>query len=110
MIMARLATFGRLFPWMLIVEWCRIISLANGTHTARIVFVEDLAKRLNLERVQVSSDALRAYVDAIERGFGSEVDYGQIVKTYTSVDLGEQRRYSPPEIFNVKRTIISGNP
>src|SRR5713101_4617212 len=73
-------------------------------------FVEDLAKRLNSERVQVSSDALRAYVDAIERGFGSEVDYGQIVKTYTSIDLGEQRRYSPPEIFNVKRTIISANP
>src|SRR5437867_10042089 len=51
-------------------------------------FVEDLAQRLNSERVQVSSDALRAYVDAIERGFGCEVDYGQIVKTYTSVDLG----------------------
>src|SRR5438477_8415129 len=45
-------------------------------------FVEDLAARLDSERVQVSTDSLRAYVDAIERGFGSRVDYGQIVKTY----------------------------
>jgi IS1 family transposase len=73
-------------------------------------FVEDLAMRLNSERVQVSTDALNAYVDAIERGFGSEVNYGQIVKTYSALDLGEQRRYSPPEIVTVKRSIISGNP
>ena len=73
-------------------------------------FVEDLAARLDSERVQVSTDSLRAYVDAIERGFGSRVDYGQIVKTYTLTDLAEQRRYSPPDIVNIKRTIISGRP
>src|SRR4051812_7157440 len=65
-------------------------------------FVEDLARRLDSEHVQVSSDALAAYVDAIERGFGCEVDYGQIVKTYSHTDLAEQRRYSPPEIVTVK--------
>lgn len=73
-------------------------------------FVEDLAARLNSERVQVSSDALSAYVEAVERGFGSGVNYGQIVKTYRHADLAEQRRYSPPEILMVKRTIISGSP
>jgi IS1 family transposase len=41
-------------------------------------FVEDLAARLDSERVQVSTDSLRAYVDAIERGFGSNVDYGAV--------------------------------
>jgi len=60
--------------------------------------------------VQVSSDALSAYVEAVERGFGSEANYGQIVKTYSHADLAEQRRYSPPEILTIKRTIISGNP
>jgi len=73
-------------------------------------FVEDLAARLNSERVQVSSDALSAYVEAVERGFGSEADYGQIVKTYSHTDLAEQRRYSPPEILTIKRTVISGSP
>jgi hypothetical protein len=36
----------------------------------------------------------------VERGFGSEVDYGLIVKGFTSTDLAEKRRYSPPEIFS----------
>lgn len=73
-------------------------------------FVSDLAARLDSERVQVSTDALGAYVDAIERGFGAAADYGQIVKTYTLTDLAEQRRYSPPDILHVERRIISGNP
>ena len=44
-------------------------------------FICDLASRL-ANRVQLSSDALRLYIDAIERGFGGEVDYAQIVKSY----------------------------
>src|SRR5438552_4272024 len=44
-------------------------------------FVGDLAGRLK-NRVQISSDALRAYVEAIELAFGAEVDFAQIVKTY----------------------------
>jgi hypothetical protein len=60
--------------------------------------------------VQVSSDALRAYVEAVERAFGSEANYGQIVKTYSHTDLAEQRRYSPPDILTIKRTVISGSP
>jgi hypothetical protein len=41
-------------------------------------FIEDLAARLS-QRVQISSDALKAYQGAIERAFGSEVDYGSII-------------------------------
>ena len=44
-------------------------------------FVADLASRLR-NRVQLSSDALIAYVEAVERAFGAGVDYGQIVKSY----------------------------
>ena len=44
-------------------------------------FMDDLAGRMTM-RIQISTDALAAYPDAIERGFGTEVDYGQIVKTY----------------------------
>ena len=72
-------------------------------------FVSDLASRLDSERVQVSTDALVAYQDAIERGFGCDADYGQIVKTFQLSEL-DQRRYSPPEILKVTRTAISGNP
>lgn len=44
-------------------------------------FVSDVASRLK-NRVQISSDALRVYVEAVELAFGADVDFAQIVKTY----------------------------
>jgi IS1 family transposase len=73
------------------------------------IFMEDLAPRLT-NRVQLSSDGLDAYPGAVERGFGMEVDYGQIVKTYASPEIVEQRRYSPPEVVSIEKSIIAGNP
>ena len=74
-------------------------------------FVRDLSRRLQ-NRVQISSDALQAYVDAVERSFGADVDYGQIVKSYTQ-EAGAytpERRYSPAEIVSVRKEQITGNP
>jgi IS1 family transposase len=74
-------------------------------------FMEDLAGRLS-RRVQLSSDALPAYPDAVERAFGSEVDYGQLVKTYgvTSLNKDAASRYSPAEVVETEKTVITGMP
>lgn len=72
-------------------------------------FLEDLARRLK-HKVQVSTDSLAAYPDAIERGFGAGVDYGQIVKTYSSSPLYPEGKYSPPEVVAVLKTTVFGNP
>ena len=77
-------------------------------------FMGDLAGRL-ANRVQISSDALRAYEDATEQAFGSEVDYGQVVKTYAVTPLGSASapaaiRYSPSEVVSVEKTVVSGMP
>ena len=74
-------------------------------------FISDLAARLT-NRVQVSSDSLAAYSDAMERGFGCEVDYGQISKTYAVVNLTKEAsgRYSPAEVVKVEKTIVTGMP
>lgn len=72
-------------------------------------FIEDLAARLT-HRVQISSDALPAYRGAIERAFGTDVDYGSIVKTFSSSQLEEARRYSPPDVVRVEKFAVSGNP
>jgi IS1 family transposase len=74
-------------------------------------FMEDLAGRLS-NRVQLSSDGLKAYVDAVERGFGSEVDYGQIVKTFSVVNLNRDAasRYSPADVVEIKKGIVYGAP
>jgi IS1 family transposase len=71
-------------------------------------FAADLAARLR-NRVQISSDGLNLYVDAIERAFGARVDYGQIVKAYEAEPLGPGR-YSPPMVVSVEKTVVAGRP
>jgi IS1 family transposase len=73
-------------------------------------FVADLASRMR-NRVQLSSDALPAYADAIDRAFGMNVDYGQIVKSYSSAEpLPLSTRYSPPPIVSISKHAMQGNP
>lgn len=77
--------------------------------TAR-AFVDDLSGRL-ANRVQISTDGLTAYVEAIEQAFGSNVDYAQVVKSYSSTDpLPADTRYSPPKMIAVTKTTINGMP
>jgi len=73
-------------------------------------FVADVASRVK-NRVQISADALRAYVEAIEISFGKDVDFAQIVKTYehdTSVD--SERKFSAPEVTITEKRRIMGRP
>jgi IS1 family transposase len=55
--------------------------VGKRTRETAVAFMTDLSERLS-NRVQISSDSLRTYVDAVERAFGADVDYGQIVKFY----------------------------
>src|SRR5258708_3328872 len=59
-------------------------------------FMRDLSSRL-ANRVQVSSDALHAYVEATWWAFTGEVDYGQVIKTFEADPAGAGR-YSPPKV------------
>jgi IS1 family transposase len=73
-------------------------------------FVSDVASRMH-NRVQISSDALRAYVDAIEQVFGTEVDFGQIVKTYEhDHSRHPEHKYSAPKFVAVEKRAVVGHP
>ena len=85
---------------------CWLIGPRDGG-TARI-FVGDLADRL-ANRIQLTSDGLKAYLVAVDRAFQGEVDYAQLVKIYGSTSEG-QKRYSPAECRGCERHAISGNP
>ena len=89
-----------------------VVGKRDSYHTK--MFIDDLAERVS-HRIQLSSDAMVSYADAVERGFGSEVDYGQIEKTYSCSQLGKAGlpasvRYSPAEVVKVDRTVVSGMP
>ena len=71
-------------------------------------FMTDLAGRLS-NRVQLSSDALKAYVEATEQAFGADVDYGQAVKFYDAEPAGAGR-YSPSRVIRTEKEAIAGNP
>ena len=73
-------------------------------------FVADVASRLK-NRVQISSDALRAYVDAVEMAFGANVDFAQIVKTYVHEEAqNAERKYSAPEFVIEEKKAVAGFP
>ena len=78
-------------------------------HYHATAFMEDLAGRLT-NRIQLSTDALNAYADAVERAFGAEIDYAQIVKEYASPNREDQRKYSPAELVAVYKSAITGDP
>ena len=61
-------------------------------------------------RVQISTDGLKAYEEAIERSFGGDADYGQIIKTYGHESTEGQRRYSQPEFVSSEKKIVAGRP
>ena len=72
-------------------------------------FMKDVAGRMR-NRVQLSTDGLRAYVEAVEKAFGGDADYGQIVKCYGSVGTEGHRRYSQPEFVSAEKKVIAGRP
>ena len=74
-------------------------------------FLRDLAGRL-VNRVQLSSDGLAAYRETVEGVFGPDVDYAQLVKTYSTVNLNQSAagRYSPAEVVKTEKTVVSGMP
>ena len=88
----------------LIVQW--FVGGRDG-YSAKL-FIDDLKTRL-ANRVQLTSDGHRAYLEAVEDAFGDDIDYAQLVKIYGTAPEAE-KRYSPPECIGAKPRAITGNP
>jgi IS1 family transposase len=72
-------------------------------------FMDDLASRL-ANRVQLTSDGHRAYLEAVEGAFGCDVDYAMLVKMYGAAPESFKGRYSPADCTGAKKTRVEGNP
>ncbi len=72
-------------------------------------FIDDLRSRL-ANRVQLTSDGHKAYLEAVEGAFGADVDYAQLVKIYGASPDSAKGRYSPAECTGIRKTKIEGNP
>src|ERR1700724_1203272 len=75
------------------------------------LFVRDLRERV-IGQPEISTDGFLPYLPAIRADFGKNAVHGQIIKTYSVVDLRPQAavRYSPCEVIAVERAVVSGVP
>ncbi len=76
--------------------------------TVAYEFMQDLASRL-ANRVQLTTDGHRVYLNAVESAFGSDIDYAMLVKIYGS-DSERESRYSPAKCIECKQIAITGRP
>jgi IS1 family transposase len=80
----------------------------DGEHA--LAFIGDLGSRL-VDRPQITTDGLGSYVGAIEEIFGDDVDFAQLVKTYSEApDKGPERKYSPGICTGAFSKRVTGKP
>ncbi len=89
----------------MIVSW--LVGGRDGSYAME--FMDDLAKRL-ANRVQLTTDGHRAYLEAVEGAFGDDVDYAQLVKLYGAAPESAKGRYSPAECIGARKERVTGNP
>lgn len=88
-----------------------IVSYLVGGRDARYAnaFMDDVAARL-ANRVQMTTDGHKAYLEAIEGAFGADVDYAQLIKMYGNAPESAKGRYSPAECTGIKKRAVEGDP
>jgi IS1 family transposase len=102
---------GDLWTWTgldadskLIISW----TVGGRDSEYALIFMDDLRARL-ANRVQLTTDGHRAYLEAVEGAFGSDVDYAMLVKLYGESPEAE-KRYGPAQCIGARKTRIEGNP
>jgi IS1 family transposase len=78
----------------------------RGPRWAKL-FMEDVASRVT-SRIQLTTDGLRMYAEAVEGAFGCDVDYAMLVKLYGNDSF--DTKYSPGECIGIQSAVLQGNP
>ena len=92
----------------LIISW--LVGGRDGEYA--LAFMDDVKERL-ANRVQLTTDGHRAYLNAVEEAFGADIDYAMLVKQYGEPQgkaVPQERRYSPAVCTGAVKTRIEGEP
>jgi len=106
--------WGDIWTWTAIDADSKLIvgyRVGNRTAADAYDFMMDVASRLS-NRIQLTTDSLNLYLNAVDYAFGTEIDYAMLEKHYgTSVSTSSAaHRYTPSKITGVKRATITGDP
>jgi IS1 family transposase len=102
--------FGDIWTWVALDADTKLVPtfmVGNRDAKSAKLFMDDLAERL-ANRVQLTTDGHKAYLQAVEDAFGGDIDYAMLVKLYESTQ--EEIRYSPARCTGSEKKKISGNP
>ncbi|HXX22415.1 MAG TPA: helix-turn-helix domain-containing protein [Terriglobia bacterium] len=102
--------YGDVWTWTAIDAQTKLIpsfTVGNRDAASARILIEDLAGRLR-NRIQLTTDGHRAYLEGVEGAFGCDIDYAMLVKTYESSQ--EETRYSPAVCTSCERKPIMGHP
>lgn len=110
----RVQSLNRLNEGMSLRAISRLQDMSINTVTKRFVDAGetclDLKRRL-VGRVQLTADGHVAYPGAVAAGFGKNVDFAQLIKTYgEDPSRGPERKYSPPGLPGAPKVPVIGNP
>ena len=88
-----------------------IVSSMVGGRDAEYAnaFMDDVASRL-ANRVQMTTDGHKAYLEAVEGSFGADIDYAQLIKVYGNAPETFKGRYSPADCTSIVRRTVEGQP
>ena len=104
--------YGNVWTWTAICADTKLVPswlVADRNLTAATAFMQDLASRLK-HRVQLTTDGHKAYLEAVEGVFGTEIDYSMLVKIYGNDPTPQEVRYSPAVVLSAQAVRIQGNP
>lgn len=74
-----------------------------------MAFMDDIRQRV-ANRIQLTTDGHKAYLQAVEGAFGGDVDYAILHKVYGSSSDAAKGRYSPAECIGIEKHHVEGNP
>ena len=85
-----------------------LVGARDGIHATH--FIADVAARL-ANRVQLTTDGHKPYLEAVEDAFGGEIDYAMLIKLYGNTPGNTAEvRYSPGDCIGTEKRTIVGNP
>lgn len=106
------AGYGDVWTWTALCSDTKLIAawmVGRRDGDAAGAFINDLTPRLS-NRVQLTTDGHRVFVEAVEAALVANVDYAMLVKVYGEGPKSDQRRYSPSEFVCATKQPVSGDP
>ncbi len=104
--------YGDVWTWTAICADTKLVAswmVGSRDGEAANTFIADLAGRL-ANRVQLTTDGHKVYVDAVERAFGADIDYAMLIKLFGEGPASPERKYSPASQIGTKIVKVEGVP